>query len=521
MNSFSIRSRHPAFGASRRTAAAIGLVALLAMLGLVLFAAMRSPMKDDVAWLLYVARRWLAGQRLYIDVVEVNPPLIIWISAVPATVAGWLGVTSKMVAVPFFATLVLASAWWSASALRGAGALFEQRLPVFAAIGIVLLAVPGAEIGQREHLLVAAALPYLILLARSLEGAPPTLVPAIMAGLVAGLGCALKPRYGLAFAAVEILALARGQRILRPMTLGAVCVVATYVGAVLLLYPAYLERAVPLALALYGATDVTLQQLFYDSLRLLFGEAVLLLLLVSAYRRGLPERSLLTVLATFAMAATLVCFIDGKPWFYHRLPGTVVTLLALLLWLAASAAAPSRFSRSSWLLVLLAASACGVFAIGVGQRLTPHIELAIDPDLSTEARLVRLIVKEKARTYVAFSEWIALGFPVVNNTGVIWASRFDSMWALKGELWRARTDPGIARLWPIRKWVAQDFVAGCPDLVVVDMRGGLNYVAILGATEPAFAQAWTHYRPIATFDGLHVYRRMSAGCNSPLLSVSR
>ena len=55
-------------------------------------------------------------------------------------------------------------------------------------------------------------------------------------------------------------------------------------------------------------------------------------------------------------------------------------------------------------------------------------------------KLERMIRKQKARTYIAFSEWIALGFPVVNNTGVAWASRFNSMWALKGELWRVRFD---------------------------------------------------------------------------------
>ena len=51
--------------------------------------------------------------------------------------------------------------------------LFEDRLPVFAAIGTVLLVVPAGDLGQREHLLVAAILPYLALFARSLDGERP------------------------------------------------------------------------------------------------------------------------------------------------------------------------------------------------------------------------------------------------------------------------------------------------------------------------------------------------------------
>ena len=84
---------------------------------------------------------------------------------------------------------------------------------------------------------------------------------------------------------------------------------------------------------------------------------------------------------------------------------------------------------------------------------------------------------EHARTYIAFSEWIALGFPVVNETGVTWASRFDSMWALKGEVWRARFDPAVAKEWPIARWVAHDFIAGCPDIAVVDTRETTRNIA--------------------------------------------
>jgi hypothetical protein len=108
----------------------------------------------------------------------------------------------------------------------------------------------------------------------------------------------------------------------------------------------------------------------------------------------------------------------------------------------------------------------------------------------------------------------------VNNTGVAWASRFDSMWALKGELWRARFDAAAAREWPIRHWVAHDFIVGCPDIAVVDTREGVvNYVGVLSASDPAFARAWSRYRRIAAFDGLVVYRRAARGCIDPWVAA--
>ena len=74
---------------------------------------------------------------------------------------------------------------------------------MFAAIGTVLLVVPAGELGQREHLLVAAILPYLVLFARSLDGDRPARRDAIIAGVLAGLGCALKPRYAGVFLVLE------------------------------------------------------------------------------------------------------------------------------------------------------------------------------------------------------------------------------------------------------------------------------------------------------------------------------
>jgi hypothetical protein len=113
------RAFRPAPSFVRAAVTATSLLLLLVVLGIVLFTMMRSPLKDDIAWLLYVARRWLAGRELYVDVVEVNPPLIVWISAIPIWLAGVLGIDAQYTAIPFFVASVLACAWWTASLLRG------------------------------------------------------------------------------------------------------------------------------------------------------------------------------------------------------------------------------------------------------------------------------------------------------------------------------------------------------------------------------------------------------------------
>jgi hypothetical protein len=502
---------------SHRTTFICGAI-VLAALALVLFTLLRAPMKDDIAWLLYVARQWLKGQRLYIDLVEVNPPLIIWISAVPVLIGDAIGVSAKTVAVLLFAGSALWSSWLSARLLQGVAPAFERVPVTFAVIACVLLLMPGVEFGQREHLLTIAVLPHLAILTRSLQRQRTGLGLAAGSAVAAGLGVALKPRYLLCLAVVELVGwCARGFRIrLSPVV--AFGVAGLYAAAILVFFPSFIDRAVPLAVTLYGGTDTSHLALLLECWKLLAGVGIAALLALTL-PRGSAQRMVLAVLAGFAAAATIAMFLDGKNWFYHRIPASTAVVLALLYWCAEASLARRRAEaftgRRYAALMLLALAPLALQANELGERLHDRMVLAVEPGQSTEVKLERLIRRERVRTYVAFSEWIGLGFPVVEDTGVTWASRFDSMWALRGELWRARMDGKPPAEWPMRLWVAQDFIAGCPDLVVVDRRRGaedINYPSVLAAADAGFAEVWARYRQIATLDGLQVFKRDGEGC---------
>jgi hypothetical protein len=491
----------------RRFRSAVALVPAIAALGFVLFTTLGSPLKDDTAWLLYVAKEWLAGRQLYVDLIEVNPPMIVWILALPAALSAALGVATKLVAVPFFAACMLGSAGWCAKLLKGYGPLGTAPLPLFAVIATVLLALPGPEFGQREHLLVAAALPYLCIFARSLGRAPTQPGDEVIAGILAGVACALKPQFVIAFALLEIVGRIRGLRLLRRMTISLTVTTLAYGTAVLVLYPAYFTSAIPLGLALYGASDVGWLPLLSDTRVVLFGDMVALMLWWTC-RHKMTDSALPLTLAVFAGGAILVSLLEGKSWFYHRLPASILITLALLYWV--SVLPRPGMGRA-------AAIFTGVFTFvalsGVGLAAFPRwcdeIAVAGGSRPTTEGRLEQLVRSERTRSYIAFSQWIELGFPVVNNTGVVWSSRFDSMWALVGEVWRRKIDGHVPREWPVHRWVVEDFLAGCPDLAVVDEREGIDYVGTLASFDMRFKRAWSAYRQIAAFDGLRVFRRQA------------
>jgi hypothetical protein len=486
----------------------LALVPLLLALGFVLFTALRAPLKDDIAWLLYVAQLWLTGRQLYVDLVEVNPPMIVWILALPAAVSAALGVAAKLVAVPFFAGCMLGSAGWCARLLRGYGPLGAAPLPVFAAIGTVLLVLPGPEFGQREHLLVAATLPYLCIFARGLDGGRTQPASETVAGIFAGIGCALKPQFLLAFALLEILGRMRGLRPVRRMTVSAALTLLAYVAAVLLFFPAYFTKAIPLGLALYGASDVTWLQLLSDSRAVLLADAVAFMLWWT-YRDKLSDRALPLTLAVFAAGAIVVWLLEEKSWFYHRLPASILTALALTYWVSTMPRPTMRPRAILFVAVSIIVGFSGV-ASAAFSRWQRQIQVTVASRPTTEQKLEQLIRSEKARSYIAFSQWIGLGFPVVNNTGVTWASRFDSMWALVGEVWRCKTDSDAQRDWPVHSWVVEDFLARGPDLAVVDEREGIDYIGTLSAFDTRFEHAWSQYRQIAAFDGLRIFRRQAS-----------
>lgn len=511
--------RPTALRASTRTSLICGGI-VLAALALMLFVLLRAPMKDDIAWLIWVARQWLKGQRLYIDVVEVNPPLIVWISAIPVLIGDAVGASAKTLAILLFAASALWSSWLSARLLHGVAPAFARVPVTFAVVACVLLLMPGVEFGQREHLLTIAILPHLCILIRSLEGQRTGLRLTVGASVAAGLGVSLKPRYLLCLAAIELVGWVRRGFRIRLSPLVAFGVAGLYALSILVFHPSFIDRAVPLAVTLYGGTDTSLPALMLESWRLMLGVGALAGLCFTLPRNA-PARTVLAVLAGFAAAATVAMFLDGKNWFYHRIPASTAVVLGLLFWCAEMALSRRRGGfgglRST---MLMAVAMVPLFfqADGLGARLHDSLKDAVEPELSTEVKLEKLIRREKVRTYVAFSEWIGLGFPVVDDTGVTWASRFDSMWALRGELWRARMDGKPPAEWPMRLWVAQDFIRGCPDLVVVDRRRGaedINYPSVLAQADADFAEVWSRYNQIATLDGLQVFKRMSDGCTTP------
>lgn len=261
---------------------------------------MQRPLTGDVAWLLDAGSRWFSGQRLYVDIIELNPPLIFYDMALLS-----MGTWSKGVFLAGVSAAIFVSCLWC-----------ERRWIAFAALGLSAF----APFGQREHLALIAVLPYLA-----------SRRPTWPMGVWMFAGAALKPHLLL----IPIFgALWRRRSDPALLTLGTL--VAAYSIFVATVHPAYLADIVPLARATYGGLGA---------------------------RFGLPYQVAL-ILAVFAMSwrspvaggilgALLSYVLQGKFWYYHLVPA-----LGLAIYQALAAEKLKDINRAcAAALVLLAAAA--------------------------------------------------------------------------------------------------------------------------------------------------------------------
>ena len=513
---------------------AVFTAAVFACIALTLAAELGKTAPPDMAFLLYAAGRLLDGATLYRDVVEINPPLIIWLN-VP------LEGLARAIHISDFGIYRLAVA-------AGVGALFAlcyhlvrwYVLPDRPAYGRYLLLLlcfalfplAGGDFGQREHLVMALLLPNILLVAARRRGAllraePPRRPDMILIGLLTGAALALKPHFALAWLALIAFEPARGRWRLTTDVVWTFIFLGGYAIAVLLLTPAYLPMAVAL-----GPTYIRYLQEPLLSLAVLApGAPVVFLSLLAAgvLRRYSRDRVLWALLATEVVACYLAGMAQGKGLPYHFYPAFALGFVLLGLVAAETPAAAERLSERLYGRVAHVLAATMV-VLAVGTRLVDIIG-GSPADRREEAELDAIVGLVRAhahgRPVGVLSYHIGGAFPLVNYAGLRLASRFPHLWLLPASYWDSlhagaplvyhapsQMDPPERYLWDA---VREDLTEAQPELLLVlraardAPRNGLrrlNYIQYFGR-DPALAALFQRYRLVAEKGEYEVYERVS------------
>lgn len=506
-----LRTRLPAIAAS-------AIVLVLAAAG-----ELRGPLNGDAHWILTMAGRLLDGERLYRDILEINPPLIVWLQLPVVGLARVTGLDPA--AVYRGAVLMLCVVMVAATMCVLAGSRFADRHPALRwwaapVLLIALLLVPAGAFGQREQILTALLLPLVATTALRLEGTPVSRRAAIASGIAAGIAIALKPFFVVVWVLFLCTRCLRARQLRwEPEDLAISAVGAAYLAAVAVATPEFftIVRVFGPAYAAFTPADSPL--FLVRNAAAVWTAAALI---AWAVRREEGD-SVGVALVLALTGAFLAAVLQGKGWTYHFVPAICLSVLVGFLALA-SGEAPSRVRRASR---ALAAFLLLLTWVPLVQRIAGRF----GPDAGRPAEPVPVLSAVVAREHGAHSILVlsadmTSALPWISERGLVNRSSFPFLW-IPAVVYHTRWNgnPRVmlrehSAMSDAERYaydaVVSDFIRHTPDLLAVETRirnerltgypGGFDHLVYYGR-DPRFAACFMEYQLAAALQDYLLFRR--------------
>jgi hypothetical protein len=498
--------------------------ALLACLAVAVYALWLAlvlvPTNVDVSWLIVASARLLDGERLTIDLMEVNPPFSIWMYMPFVVLERLAGGRAELWMAAAVVTTGLASVAISSRMLASQDPAYLRpratiALPVVTFL--VLCLFPG-EFGQREQLAAIAVLPWVALQCarqRHPDFAAPSRWEPVLAGICATVVVMIKPPHFALALMLPSAWLAVHRRSWKPLfvfenLLGS-AIVVVYVAWLLIFQRSFLSEVLPFA----GAVYLPFREPFLD-LVTDWPQTVLLLALMTAILAGGLRRlhSDVGIPLLSAFGFLVVFVIMGKGWPNHAWPMLMLSMMAFIIQLVRT--------ESFWALkpVGKAAAVAGCFLVLKAAFLIQTAALL--EDRTTLERTVAAVGGAAERpTIVSLAAQIQVAHPLSRLVGGDFVSRYPSAWAVYNAdlLARSAADPEKRqRLEAIRDGLIAEFAeeigAKQPDIVLYGAEAGRRSAELMLRNEK-IAAALKDYEVLLQEGDVTVYRRAGAALKTP------
>lgn len=328
----------PTDGVRKRVSLAPLLLAVLVVFGLAIAYHAPNKLDHDVSYFLAAAHLVNNGDRLYVDLIDINTPASVFISQLSDWIASALHApldqTHKAVLLAVAGAAIALSFAVLSPLLRQPG--LGRWCIAIGLPAVMLFATPA--IGGREHLAVIGLTPWVLSVAMA---GRTTINPALGAvlGVVAGCAMLLKPHFVLFGVAIALVELVRVQGRIDKLSLATwtagIVSIALYLG-LLLFVPTYLSEMVPFTVETLGR---------YSSDRLqavmsLVGSGKLIATLVLIYALVRPASGArffslpVTVAVVFLLTAIAIYIAQGFSFAYQLLPVKMALALCAVFILA-------------------------------------------------------------------------------------------------------------------------------------------------------------------------------------------
>lgn len=460
------------------------------------------PFNVDVSWWITVSERLLDGQRLYVDILETNPPMAGSVYFVAVALARAIHGRPEIVTNGLIFALVAGSLALTWHVLR-ASSLRDRITDGGLALWTILLLtiLPMYDFGQREHLALIMILPALAVYI--LRGNRERVTPAaiVIAGLSAGLTMSLKPYFAFApgFCILAAAAQARDWRVVvAPENWIAGLLVVISSVSVFIFYPAYFTDIYPLVRDVYLLLQAPFIAIFFTGAFMLWLTAGIVVLALQRPPQQRDAAALMMLVASFGFVVSF--FAQRKAWGYHAYPMVALALLAAGVAVSAIPHGPTAARRR--ITAMIATTAIFGYAC-----IWFNGSLDYSP---LEAEVARLGPRPKL---MVLSAAAVIGHPMVRDLDGTWISRQEAFW-VREIVRRAKQDGSIdaateARLAPYlkreRDGIVADFRNNPPDVVLIDNQNSDwgDWVR----HDPELSALLKPYLPVRTIDDIEILRR--------------
>jgi hypothetical protein len=487
----------------------------------------------DKNWLLLAARTWLGGGRLYVDSVEVNPPLIVWLYAIPVWISLYLPFLTDYNALALIGLVSCALSVWLSMRLIRLHPAFEndKRRQNEFALGLAALLVfftGPVYFFDREHIMLVFAFPYILRFMPSLARRPVPQGLRLATGCMAALAFCIKPYMVIPFAALQLIYLLRERSLAILWAVENIIIylaAAAYLACIYVLAPEYIHIVFPMALATYFAFSRRLFGVFYCILAFLTAGISLADFrprFHTPYRRDVYY--FLGVSLGFLAYALAN---NGWGYTYHPLICMLLFLTGWLTWeygwlkneqgekglpvrqflFGQRACAINLAGNAAYMLYLMA-----VFFV------TPPCDWS--SDCVKNRPYLEYLQEHHIQSFGAFSEDFHKWPSLARLSGAHFETRYNALWMVP-QLVREDEASLAKHQWIISNvamGLADDLARRKPEVVFVDNSPkffGYDFAVDLPAFfsgVPEFKEAWGHYRYADTIDRCREDAASLTGC---------
>ena len=494
--------RSPSGSAAREGLAPMPLLLIGVVFAVAILLRQVVPLNTDVSWLLVIGERMLDGQRLYRDIIEINPPMAPFAYLPAVALARALGVDPRHVIDAQLLLLAAASLFAVSRILRLSPATAPLKSGAFAVwAAAVVTILPMHVFAQREHIAMLTFLPALAVYALRSDREPLPLWAILIAGAGAGITLAFKPFFTVPAALCILFAAIRSRSwltLFAPENIITAALVIAVSVSTYIFYPEYFTVTYPLVRDTYLSWSMPLSVIFLNDATLVFAIAMVSVLL--ARQKRAPD-SLMLVTALASVGFDVSFFLQRRGWAYHSYPMVAVALLAMGYALTGAADTAPRSRR---LEIASAFMLAVTFVVGM---LWFNATVYVGPVRQAVEGLV-----SRPRILVLSGE-AAIGHPLVRDINGVWVSRQENLWIREFvRLTRERTFVDAATdaklndyLALERKWLIEDFKRLPPDLVLVDnLRNDWRAWA---SADAEVSQLLKPYTLVRSVKGIDILRR--------------